>query len=891
MKRIIILLLVLITDCASQSISAQSIIKGIITDQGNIPVSFANIIINYANKDKVYYFGYSGNDGRFLIEIVDTGLYTISFSAMGYQTKKINILNDSIDKSIDVKIQLHSKPFILNEVNIKADKPVSIKKDTIVFNAKSFKDGNEEVVEDLLKKIPGVSVNEDGTITIGNKEIEKVMIEGTDFFDRGYKILTKNMPVAPIEKIEILKHFSNDRLLQGIEHSDKVALNLTLNTDVKNKWFGNIKAGYGKISENRYETKSNLMKFGRKNKYYFLTQLNNTGYDATGDINQLINPVHYEEPASIGDGQEAYSIIHLSTYKAPGFKRIRTNFNNQKIISLNSIITPTKTLKLKAMGFFSQDRNKFYRNNITKFSDGEINFTNNENSHLTNKPTVGYGKLLISYDISKNQLLEFTSKYNNYTTTGLSDRLFNNLSTTEKLYTSIPRIDHKISYKSKFNSSTILLLTARYIEAKSSQHYNITPVTIYDDYFATTFTHIEQNTNNKVHYSGFEAHLMNRRQNKNLIEIRLGNTYRKDIFISDLTQKKEKIITNNPLSFHNNINYSSDDIYIKLKYLLKLGRIFFFGKTEFHQLINRLLSDSLVQNQRPFFINPSLGFEWNLNADNRIYASFSRNITNASIQDIFNKNVIGGFRTFTIGTGTFNQLDATTWLLNYQLGKWTDNFFANTYIYFTKNHDFLSNNIFLNPNYSIQQKILVHDREAFIITSNIDRFIRIITSNIKFDIGFSSISSSNMINNSDLRKVKSQKFKYGMELRSGFGGFFNYHLGSIWTTGKIIKPIINEFTENHSFLDLIFTFKSFNLQVQSESYYFKNLTKGKNIFYFIDFEANYEIRKNKLSLSLSGKNLMNTSLYRNYLVDDISISTTEYRLFPSFFILGVKYRF
>ena len=149
-------------------------------------------------------------------------------------------------------------------------RPITIKKDTIVFDAKSFLQGNELVVEDLLKKIPGLNVLTDGTIKIGNQEVEKVMIDGDDFFEKGYKIVTKNMPVNPIDKVEVYQNYSNNKHLKGIENSEKVALNLTLKEDAKRIWFGNIFGGYGLVSENRYEFRANLMNFGKKSKHYFL---------------------------------------------------------------------------------------------------------------------------------------------------------------------------------------------------------------------------------------------------------------------------------------------------------------------------------------------------------------------------------------------------------------------------------------------------------------------------------------------------------------------------------------------------------------------------------------------------------------------------------------------
>ena len=244
---------------------AQTNIKGKIIDSlTNTAVQSASIRL-YDGRNQLKEYSYSDDLGSFSILSYVKGNFTLKISAMGYIEKELSI-NASL-QDVEITVDLVSKPFDLDEVIILADRPIRVKKDTIIFDAKAFAQGNEEVVEDLLKKIPGLNIDSEGTIKIGNKEVEKVMIDGDDFFERGYKILTKNMPASPIDEIEVYQNYSNNRLLKGVEESDKVALNLTLKEDAKRLWFGNLELGYGLFSENRYEVRSNLMNFGKKNKY------------------------------------------------------------------------------------------------------------------------------------------------------------------------------------------------------------------------------------------------------------------------------------------------------------------------------------------------------------------------------------------------------------------------------------------------------------------------------------------------------------------------------------------------------------------------------------------------------------------------------------------------
>ena len=378
---------------------SQSIIKGKVTQDNNEPIVSASIILKNDTGETIF-FTYTNELGNFELETNDKGKFTININSLGYEEKSSEILLEKNNEVKTVNFKLNTKSFKLEEVFIESKKPIVIKNDTIVFNAKSFLQGNEQVVEDLLKKIPGLNVNTDGTIKVGNQEIEKIMIDGDDMFEKGYKILTKNMPVNPIDKIELYQNYSNNKLLKGIENSNKVALNLTLKEDYKRQWFGNAILGYGLISENRYDLRSNLMNFGKKTKYYFITNINNVGEDATGDINHLIRPFRFDEPATIGDDQSVKTLLGLSA-SLPNLKLKRVNFNNAEMLSLNSIFTLSEKIKIKTLGFINTDENDFFRNNFQTFSNNNISFTNIEDFNGRKKQATGFGKIDLIYDISK----------------------------------------------------------------------------------------------------------------------------------------------------------------------------------------------------------------------------------------------------------------------------------------------------------------------------------------------------------------------------------------------------------------------------------------------------------------------------------------------------------
>ncbi|WP_442870855.1 carboxypeptidase-like regulatory domain-containing protein [Cellulophaga sp. 2_MG-2023] len=868
--------------------SQSSSIYGIVKNSKGEPLKYSSVILKDSLSEFIVAYTYTDSIGNYRLKINKSGNFNLVFSFIGYETKNIPITY-SKEKKLNLNVFLKNKPMILNEVIIQAEKPISLKKDTINFKTKFFVNGTEQVVEDLLKKIPGLNVDSEGTIKVGNQEIEKIMVDGDDLFERGYKILSKNMPAYPIEEVEVLKNYSNNRLLKGVEASDKVALNLKLDEKSKRIWFGNIETSIG--SNSYYQLKGNLMNFGKKNKYYFLTNLNSIGYNATGDIENLIHPFRMNEPASIGDNQSVNSLLNLSPNNL-NFKKSRTNFNNAELVSLNAIFNPIEKLKIKTLGFFNWDETNFFRNSTDIVSVNSTNFTNKEDYQLQNNKRIAFGKLDVTYNISKTKMLEATTKYNTGDFNDASNLVFNGNSTLENLQHQNTLFDQKINYTNKFKDKKVFLLTGRFIDEKTPQNYAVNQF-FYEDLFPsnTTANNVSQQSTNQMQFAGVNAHLLDRKDNGHLLELQLGNEFRKDKLQSTFSLLENNTVLEQPNGYQNETNYQVNDLYLKGKYRLKIKDFGIVSKLDVHQLLNRLENNNLSSTQNPFFINPSLGFDWKINDKNKITSSYSYNTTNAKVLDVFSDFVLTGFRSFSKGTGSFNQLDASNVVFNYQLGNWSDRFFANTFIIYSKNHDFFSTNTSIQQNFTQAEKILIKDREFISINSKLDYYFKFISSNLKVDLGYTKSEFKNIVNNSNLRLVTSNNYNYGLELRSGFKGIFNYHIGTKWTTTEIETTINNSFTDNVSFLDLSFIFnKSLDFQLQSEHYYFGNL-QTDNTYHFLDFDARYKLIENKLTVGLTAKNLFNTERFRNFSISDIETSTTEYRLLPRFVLLKLEYRF
>ncbi len=868
---------------------AQIEISGVITDSTNSPIPFGNVILNIKGTKTIVAYTAANVDGNYLLKTDKVGEFDLQFSALSYQINSIPILLEPGKNKI-LNAILAYEPMALDEIVILAERAIIKRPDTTIFNASAFTRGNEQVVEDLLKNIPGLTVEEDGTIKVGNREVEKVMVDGDDFFERGYKILTKNLNADAIETVQVYERYSNNKLLKGIEESERVALNLTLKEGQKQQWFGNMSLGYGVVPDNTYSVRTNLMSFGKNAKYYFLGNLNNIGTDATGDLNHLIRPLAQNEPGSIGSTERAVSLLRLNT-SSPQIQNKRFNFNNTELASINAIFTLSEKIKLKTLGLLNWDENKFFRNSFRQFQLENQNFINTEDFEMQKKVFTGFGKIDFTFDISKTKMLEYIGKFNRTNNSANVDLLFNSIPTIERLKEQNELMDHTFSFTNKLKNNKAFLSTARIITEKTPQNYSNSQFL-----FTELFPEVQdvesvlQTSQNKMFFVGSEVHFLNRYENGNLLEFKAGQTYRKDKLTSAfsfLEMETERF----PLGYSNNLTYDVLDFYTKANYLYTYNNINFIAQLGVHQLFNKFYTPEESQKQSPMYLNPTFGFDWKINDENRITSQYKIITTNSTVEQIYPNFILTNFRNFSSGTNDFNQLNKNTFLLNYTLGNWGDKLYAVTTFNYSKDRDFFSTQSQITPDFSASEIVKFSGRETISANTTIDRYIKPISSNIKLNLGVTNSTFKNIVNNL-LKDVNNIYGRYGLELRSGFLGAFNFHIGTNWISTETTSNTISfNAMRNTSFFDITININNqLNFSLQNERYFFKELENNNNEYYFSDFTVRYTPKSKKWNFMLSGQNLLNTKTFRDVFIDDITNSITKYSLRERTILLTVDFR-
>lgn len=872
-------------------IKAQFVVSGIIKSTENKTLS-SSVVLKDA-QGNIVAFSNTGNNGQYKIKFNKIGKYTLSAASLSYSTeeKEIILSENKKEQNFDFELRYNEKE--ISEVIVTGNRPISIKKDTIIYDVKSFLKGNEQVVEDILKNLPGIDVDRSGKVSYNGKEVENIMIEGDDMFGKTYTTLSKNMPSRPIDKVELYQKYSKNRLLKGIEESEKVALNLKLKEDAKNIWFGKLETSATVATEERYDASINVMNFSKKTKHYFLGNYNNLGYDKSGGESFSYSASAIDD-YQLGNYERSNTLISTSN-SGLNFSTDKYNFNNQKYLSLNSVFNPSKKLNIKNKGFVQWDKSKFYRNSIDNYFLEENSFTNKEDYKEENPVFKFNEKVDITYNISSDKMLETSTLFNIGEKENNNYLVFNNLNINTFNKTKNVLFNQNITYTHKIGNQQVLVLKTNYKTETSPQNYkdgSFIYQSVFPDY--PTTDNQQQKSNDKMQFAGLNAHYYNRLRNNDLFELELGNEFRIDDFYSHYFLKSGTSILANPEDFQNNLSFNTNNLFLNSSYNKQIKKLKLGAKIELHQINNYLKNktENKVNKQNYFYVNPSLVAQYQINDKNKISANYSLNRTNYGIMNLYSNYALLGFRSFNSGLDNIAQANSSNASLVYSLGNFSDKFFGFINVGYNKNDKYISSRSNISQNFNLTESYMAKNKKSFYVNGQVNKYTNLISSNIKINFGYNQSNYQNYVNSSEERKIVSKNYNYGMEVRSGFSGFFNYHIGTNWMTSEFKQSDYSKaVTNGMSFLDLYFTFGSnFFIKASTELYNFGNM-KGKDSYLFSNLISHYSVIKNKFGINFTINNLTNTEIFRTNSISDINSSITQYKLLPRYFLLGFEYSF
>lgn len=278
MKRFLLLFAISILTFANATAQKKTTVTGRVLDSESAEaLSYATVQILKADTTSMIAGGTTNLNGYYNVKNVPAGQYVMKVSYIGYHNffRQVEIKQGQTEFNGGTII-LTPNSVVLEEAVIKGTlKQVEVKEDTLIFNADAFKVPEGSVLEELIKKIPGAEVGNDGSIKINGKTVSKILVEGKEFFSNDRNMAMKNLPSNIVEKVKTYDKQSDMAKMTGIDDGEEeTVIDLSIKKGMKNGWFGSVDLGAG--TKDRLAERININRFEDQTQYALVGSYNNT---------------------------------------------------------------------------------------------------------------------------------------------------------------------------------------------------------------------------------------------------------------------------------------------------------------------------------------------------------------------------------------------------------------------------------------------------------------------------------------------------------------------------------------------------------------------------------------------------------------------------------------
>jgi len=572
--------------CFSTLIFGQIKFEGEVSDSLKIPLQSASVVAIDNETNDLESYGLTDEKGKFKINLKENKAYKIQVSSIGLIT-----INESLQTKDEDIVQNYTlrADIILDEVVVKM--PIVVRGDTLIYNADSFKNGSERKLEDIIDKLPGVEINDSGQIEVEGKVVNKLMVNGKDFFDGDTKIGTKNIPSNAVDKIQVLRNYAEVGQLSGVRNNqDNFAINIKLKQGKESFWFGNITGGFGDSpDENLYLIQPKLFYYNPKYSINIISDFNNIG-----DVALTRRDIR-----GFGGGfQRPSSRSGTSINLGDNSLNFLTNQRNalkieNKLASANFSYSPSQSLDLS--GFLIYNNSRILSNEVSsiRYTNEGLGIPDEEteqsNTELSNQ---GLVKLSASYKPNYNNQIDYDILARISDDSQAKNNTSSVLGLTTQLEEVTPyNINQNLSYYYTLNDKNIFAFEAQSVIKNENPFYSAVLENDPDalDPFDSTANALGLNTSLASYSLGQNRKILSNQLDAKLdhyyligpksnINFTLGTILSQQEFSSNIFQFLSNNIEfipeptfNNGLAV-NDIDYRFKDLYLGIHYRFRSGK-------------------------------------------------------------------------------------------------------------------------------------------------------------------------------------------------------------------------------------------------------------------------------------------------------------------------------
>ena len=866
-------------------------LEGVVIDSLGVAISTANIVAENLDTDRMDNFAISDLDGKFSFGIKKDTPYNIKVSYLGFKPVDLKVKSSEDVNQVFVMFEQAQQ---LDGVEVTYEMPVSIQGDTIVYNADSFNTGTEKKLKDVLENLPGVEINDDGQIEVEGKQIKKLMVEGKDFFDGDSKIATENIPSSAVDKVQVLKNFSEVSQLGGVTNNeDNIAINIKLKQGKSKFWFGDLMAGSGE--KNTFLLNPKVFYYSPQLSINFLGNSNNLGenpftrrdyYKFTGGFRSQSN----KSGSSIQIQSNDIGLQNLSSNNA--------EFIDNDFAASNFSFSPKEGLDFSGFVIVSQNTTK-----IKSLRD--VTFTSNGANELTNNTT---------NQISRLQLYKFSTLYKpNLQLQVEYDILFRKADESEdrgtistssfteninELRLQKPnQINQNLNSYYTLNDNHIFSLEIQHSYQEENPIYFlqkeqiIFPQILPLDPSISPFN-VQQNRvteTNQIDGRLDYYYVLNKKSNLNLT---LGTTRVKQDYLSKMSTVNDNIIFSfDDEKLKNDISFSFIDNYTSLHYRFKDGKITFNPGITLHNYkidtndnFRGVLSDSEIR------ILPDIWVSYKLKESETLRFTYNSRVRFSDVSRRALGYTFNNYNSLRIG----NEAIKPAYFNDFSLNYFNFNMFNFTNIFaranYSRQFDSLKSSFLLDGINRVNTPFnSPKDEESISFNGNIQKRYN----KLKVSAG-GSINSSKYYNvvNENLRQFQYLTQSIRGSIATNFNSGPNFEIGFNYNVNKSKdENRIQHYITERPFINTDIAFlNGFVFFAEYSFFDYRIGSQSLNNYDDSSFSLSYNKKDSKWEFAIEGKNLLDNGTINRDNFSGIVQSSTTFFVQPRFIYFTLKYK-
>jgi len=871
----------------SQTIKLQGVVK----DAKEEVLEMANVIAINQDAGTLASFATTDKDGVYELALKKNQTYLIRVSYIGFETIKQEITT--------TETQLIKKDFVLQEkdnqlagVELTYEMPVTIKGDTIIYTTDAFTTGKEKKLGEVLEKLPGVEINDDGEVEVEGKKVSKIMVEGKDFFDGDSKLAIKNIPADAVKKVEVLKNYSDVSQMRGLENDDDtIALNIRLKEGKEHFWFGEIAVGGGLNS--RYLAHPKLFYYSPNKSLNILTDLNNIGevpftmrdyFKFSGGFKNIMKKGR--SAMRVSSEQIGYSFLKNDKAKAVESKFAALNFN----------YTIKKDLDFSGFAIYNENNTEMLTNSNQYYISTEITDIKTISSLQKNK--LGMLKLSANYKPKLNFQLDYDAIIK-------KSQQSENLNTTSSITALIDSKRQQEPFSINQNISIYYTLNEQHIFSSAVQmlYDQNTPVfnAISDHEFFKMSDILELQTSelyditqNKTQQSQkYDAkidyfYILNNTSNLNFT---LGNSFSKQNLDSFIFQIIGQTLHNfSDKTLNNQAIFTFNDVFLAFNYNMKYGKLTLTPGLSIHNYYKDDLQLGLSKKQNLQRILPSFFAKYRFKNTRSLQFDYGIITDFSDVNKYAIGYVLSDYNTLLVGNRNIESSLNHSYSLRYRdfnMFNFTSIFASLIYNKRVNVVKTLSNHASINrvseyinitnPDESLSGRLRYGKRFS--------KFKIVATTNISYKESYSidmrGIEASKSINQ-NYKVALSSRFKSAPNFELGYKIAISDYKSATRTTRYITdKPFVS--LEASFLKDFVWT-----VDYQYQNYRNTDATMT-NKYAFLSSKLYYQKKGSSWEFVLSGNNLLQTESMDSNSASDFLITTSRYFVQPNYYMLTLKY--